>query len=115
PRLPVHDAFCEPGRVRAEAVEMPDGASFLCIARTGEGPQGGFDERPRRTALLLGCDLSFRGQVIYGDGLPPSPTLAGPACRLCERAGCLSRAEPPVTRPLGLDENVSGLSAFDFQ
>ena len=34
---------------------------------------------------------------------------------LCERQGCLARAEPPVTRPLGLDEMVTGLSAFDFQ
>jgi predicted transcriptional regulator len=31
------------------------------------------------------------------------------------RPGCLARAEPPVTRPLGLDEMATGLSAFDFQ
>jgi predicted transcriptional regulator/DNA-binding XRE family transcriptional regulator len=115
PKLPVHDVFAEPGRVLAEAVEMPDGASFLCIARTVEGPQGGFDERPRRTALLVGCDLARRDELVYGTALSPSVTLAGPACRLCERAGCLARAEPPVTRPLGLDESVAGLSAFDFQ
>jgi XRE family transcriptional regulator, fatty acid utilization regulator len=116
PKLPVHDAFAEPGRVLVEAVEMPDGSSFLCIARTVDGPQGGFDERPRRTALLLGCDISFRDQTVYGAALPSTPaTPIGPACRLCERAGCLARAEPPVTRPLGLDEMVTGLSAFDFQ
>jgi predicted transcriptional regulator/transcriptional regulator with XRE-family HTH domain len=115
PKLPVHAAFAEPGRVLVEAVEMPDGTTFLCIARTVDGPQGAFDERPRRTALLLGCELSFRDQVIYGSALAGSPTPIGPACRLCERAGCLARAEPPVTRPLGLDEMVTGLSAFDFQ
>jgi predicted transcriptional regulator len=116
PKLPVHAAFAEPGRVLIEAVEMPDGAAFLCIARTVDGPQGGFDERPRRTALLLGCDISFREQTVYGAALPGAPaTPVGAACRLCERAGCLARAEPPVTRPLGLDEMVTGLSAFDFQ
>jgi len=115
PKLLVHDAFTEPGRVLAEAVEMPDGASFLCIVRTVDGPQAGFDERPRRTALLLGCDLARRDELVYGAALSPTVTLAGPACRLCERAGCLARAEPPVTRPLGLDEAVAGLSAFDFQ
>jgi predicted transcriptional regulator/transcriptional regulator with XRE-family HTH domain len=115
PKLIVHDAFAEPGRVLAETVEMPDGAAFLTIARTIEGPQGGFDERPRRTALLLGCELSFRDQVIYGASVAGTATPIGPACRLCERAGCLARAEPPVTRPLGLDEMVTGLSAFDFQ
>ncbi len=127
PKLPVHAAFAQPGQILVEAVEMPDGAEFLCIARTLEGPQGGFSERPRRTALLLGCDIGFRDEIVYGAALPglmagtagkPSQfaaTPVGPACRLCERSGCLARAEPPVTRPLGLDEMVTGLSAFDFQ
>ncbi|MDN5927608.1 MAG: XRE family transcriptional regulator [Hyphomicrobiales bacterium] len=125
PKLPVHAAFAQPGQVLVEAVEMPDGAEFLCIARTLEGPQGSFTERPRRTALLLGCDIGFRDEIVYGAALPGggakggqgavTATPVGPACRLCERAGCLARAEPPVTRPLGLDEMVTGLSAFDFQ
>lgn len=127
PKLPVHAAFTQPGQIFVEAVEMPDGAQFLCVARTLEGPQGSFNERPRRTALLMGCDVGFKDEVVYGAALPgPAPgasakpgqivaTPIGPACRLCERVGCLSRAEPPVTRPLGLDEMVTGLSAFDFQ
>lgn len=116
PKLPVHDAFAEPGRVLARAVEMPDGAAFLCVARTVDGPQGDFDERPRRTALLLGCELSFRDRLVYAAALSDGNLASvGPACRLCERAGCLARAEPPVTRPLGLDEMVTGLSAFDFR
>lgn len=127
PKLPVHAAFTQPGQIFVEAVEMPDGAEFLCVARTLEGPQGAFNERPRRTALLLGCDIGFRSEIVYGDalaaGAPPgtskpgavAATAIGPACRLCERVGCLARAEPPITRPLGLDEMVTGLSAFDFQ
>lgn len=125
PKLPVHAAFAQPGRILVEAVEMPDGAEFLAVARTLEGPQGAFSERPRRTAILIGCDIGFRDEVIYAAALPaPSaggraPAVGavpvGPACRLCERVGCLARAEPPVTRPLGLDEMVTGLSAFDFR
>jgi predicted transcriptional regulator/DNA-binding XRE family transcriptional regulator len=126
PKLAVHAAFTQPGQIFVEAVEMPDGAEFLTIARTLEGPQGAFAERPRRTAMLLGCDIAFRDEIIYSAALPGWPsgaakpgrapaTPVGPACRLCERAGCLSRAEAPVTRPLGLDEMVTGLSAFDFQ
>ena len=123
PKLAVHAAFTQPGQVLAEAVEMPDGAEFLTIARTLEGPQGAFNERPRRTAILLGCDIGFSDEIVYGAALPGSSgksgasdaTPIGPACRLCERVGCLARAEPPVTRPLGLDEMVTGLSAFDFQ
>ncbi len=127
PKLAVHAAFGQPGQILVEAVEMPDGAEFLTIARTLEGPQGAFNERPRRTALLLGCDIGFRDEIVYGAALPAAPpasggkpgqvsaTPVGPACRLCERSGCLARAEPPVTRPLGLDEMVTGLSAFDFR
>ena len=125
PKLPVHAAFAQPGQILVEAVEMPDGAEFLCIARTLEGPQGAFAERPRRTALLLACDIGFKDEIVYGAALPAAAkagnsalagsTPVGPACRVCERAGCLARAEPPVTRPLGLDEMVTGLSAFDFQ
>lgn len=125
PKLPLHAAFAQPGQIFVEAVEMPDGAEFLCLARTLEGPQGAFGERPRRTSLLIGCDIGFRDEIVYGAALPgsavagrpgtASATPVGPACRLCERVGCLARAEPPVTRPLGLDEMVSGLSAFDFQ
>jgi predicted transcriptional regulator/DNA-binding XRE family transcriptional regulator len=127
PKLPVHAAFTQPGQIFVEAVETPDGAEFLCVARTLEGPQGAFSERPRRTAILIGCDIGFRDEIVYGAALPArlpgvgakpgavAATPVGPACRLCERSGCLSRAEPPVTRPLGLDEMVTGLSAFDFQ
>jgi predicted transcriptional regulator/transcriptional regulator with XRE-family HTH domain len=125
PKLPVHAAFAQPGQILVEAVEMPDGAEFLTIARTLEGPQGAFSERPRRTALLLGCDIGFRDEIVYSAALPGAAagavkgsvpaTPIGPACRLCERSGCLARAEPPVTRPLGLDEMVTGLSAFDFR
>ncbi|QDZ01656.1 XRE family transcriptional regulator [Nitratireductor mangrovi] len=126
PKLAVHAAFEQPGRILVEAVEMPDGAEFLTIARTLEGPQGAFSERPRRTALLLGCDIGFRDEIVYSAALPGgngqgakagavAATAVGPACRLCERTGCLARAEPPVTRPLGLDEMVTGLSAFDFR
>lgn len=124
PKLAVHAAFDRPGQILVEAVVMPDGAEFLTIARTLEGPQGAFAERPRRTALLLGCDIAFKDEVVYRAALPvgappagmdSASTAIGPACRVCERTGCLARAEPPVTRPLGLDEMVTGLSAFDFQ
>jgi predicted transcriptional regulator len=124
PKLAVHAAFAQPGQVLVEAVEMPDGAEFLTISRTLEGPQGAFSERPRRTALLLGCDIGFRDEIVYSAALPAAPsgkpaaiaaTPVGPACRFCERSGSQARAEPPVTRPLGLDEMVTGLSAFDFR
>ena len=117
PKLNIHAAFAQPGQVLVEAVQMPDGAAYLTVSRTLEGPQAGFGERVRRTALLLGCDLALGDEIVYGLALPSAaaPVPIGAACRLCERQGCLARAEPPVTRPLGLDEMATGLSAFDFR
>ncbi|ENT05001.1 short-chain fatty acyl-CoA regulator family protein [Brucella sp. 63/311] len=116
PKLPVYAAFAQAGQVLVEPAELPDGSAFLTIARTLEGPQGAFSERPRRTALLLGCALEAGEETVYGTSLSRvGNTEIGPACRLCERQGCITRAEPPLTRPLGLDEMVAGLSAFDFQ
>ena len=114
PKLNIHAAFSVPGQVLVDRVGMPDGAAFLTVARTLDGPQAAFQERVRRTALLLGCEASFADEVVYGAGMPPAVAI-GAACRLCERQGCLARAEPPVTRPLGLDEMATGLSVFDFQ
>lgn len=64
PKLPVHAAFTQPGQIIVEAVEMPDGAEFLTVSRTLEGPQGAFSERPRRTAILIGCDIGDRKSVV---------------------------------------------------
>jgi len=116
PKLPVYAAFAQAGQVLVEPVELPDGSTFLTVARTLEGPQGAFSERPRRTAILLGCALEAGVETVYGASLSKAGnTEIGSACRLCERQGCITRAEPPLTRPLGLDEMVAGISAFDFQ
>ncbi|MVA79434.1 ImmA/IrrE family metallo-endopeptidase [Agrobacterium vitis] len=114
PKLNIHAAFSEPGQILVEPVIAPDGASFLTVSRTLEGPQAGFQQRVRRTALLIGCDLAHAPDTVYGEARMASVEI-GQACRICERQACLSRAEPPMTRPLGLDEMTAGLSAFDFQ
>ncbi|MCZ4090261.1 helix-turn-helix domain-containing protein [Sinorhizobium psoraleae] len=114
PKLNIHAAFAVPGQILVDRVEMPEGSEFLVVSRTLDGPQAGFQERVRRTALLIGCDVGFAEEVVYGASRMPAVPV-GAACRLCERQGCLARAEPPVTRPLGLDEMATGLSVFDFQ
>lgn len=116
PKLGVYDAFAVPGQVLVDHAEMPDGSQYLLVARTVDGLVAGHGERVRRTAVMIGCDAAHAGQTVYGASLAPAGRVEiGRACRLCERSGCLARAEPPVTRPLGLDEMVTGLSIFDFQ
>lgn len=119
PKLVVHQAFGSPGQIFSETVVTPEDHQFVVIGRTIEGLRSGFVDRPQRTALLIGFDVAQAGQVVYADGLvgegARAPMEIGPGCRLCERTGCISRAYPPITRPLGLDEMVRGVSAFDFQ
>ena len=117
PRLGVYDAFSRPGRLAMEKAELPDGSAFLLLSRTLEAPEPILNEPPRQTALVLGLDWSAAESTVYGKtmGAEPSAVPIGPVCRLCERPGCISRAAPPVTRPLGLDEQAAGLSAFDFR
>ncbi len=131
PKLAVHQAFANPGQIFVERVITPENNQYITVARTVMGPRAGFGERPRRTALLLGFEAAVGKNVVYSDSLPADNSSAddtgqspvetfgimpiGPSCRLCERPGCLSRAHPPLTRPLGLDEMVTGMSAYDFQ
>ena len=90
-----------PCRARSlrEAVEMPGGRGVPALARTLEGPQGAFNERPRRTAILIGCDIGFRDEVgLCRPALPagsaPDPGRPRPAALLRARR-LLARAEPP--------------------
>ena len=119
PKLIVHQAFTSPGQIFAEQVITPEDARFIVVGRTIEGLRSGYRDRPQRTALLIGFDIAHTSEVVYGIGLAggeaKDATTIGPACRLCERQGCIARAHPPMTRPLGLDEMVTGLSVFDFQ
>lgn len=116
PKLNVYSAFSVPGQVLVDMVEILGGGRFVTVSRTLEGPISGFGERVRRTALLVGFDAAMSAETVYGEAASmAAPVPAGTACRLCERPGCLARAEPPVTRPLGLDEMVAGMSVFDFQ
>ncbi|MCP4071028.1 MAG: DUF2083 domain-containing protein [Hyphomicrobiales bacterium] len=118
-KLIVHQAFTSPGQIFAEQVISPDDARFIVLGRTIEGLRSGYEDRPQRTALLVGFDIAHANEVVYGTGLvgrdAKKATEIGPSCRLCERQGCIARAHPPMTRPLGLDEMVTGLSVFDFQ
>ena len=125
PKLAVHAAFAQPGQILVEAVDMPDGAEFLTHlparsrARRARSPNGRAAPRCCSAATSPFAARSSTAppcrRTAAGASGASFATPIGPACRLCERVGCLPRAEPPVTRPLGLDEVLTGLSAFDFQ
>ena len=105
----VHDAFATPGRIRTQIAEMPDGRTYLWLARTTGESNPGYLSPSRDFAVGLGCDLAFADKLVYSHGLPIHDAAAtvpiGAGCRVCERTACAQRAFPQIGRPLAADEN----------
>jgi predicted transcriptional regulator/transcriptional regulator with XRE-family HTH domain len=118
PRWNVHSAFMTPGIVRTQLSRMPDGTTYLCVARTVRQSLGGFGAAHPLLAISLGCEVSHARHLVYGDNLDLNNSNAavpiGITCRLCERTDCEQRAFPPIHRRLGIDENVRGASFYRF-
>ena len=96
----VYEAFSQPERVLTQTAVMPDGRSYLWIARqVVSGPVG--YGRPQKTfAIGLGCDLRHAHRLIYSRGLdlsdPEAATPIGTGCKVCERQRCPQRAAPSL-------------------
>lgn len=107
----VHEAFDTPGRIRRQIAEMPDGRTYLWIARTVTGRATGFRRPQPLFAVGLGCDVRHAHRLIYADGLDltdrQAVTPIGPGCRTCERTDCVQRAFPLIGRPLRADPDLS--------
>ena len=117
PRWVVHTAFARPGAMQAQVAELPDGAAFLCFARTIERPAARWGE-PRPTHVVaMGCALTHAEDVVYADGidLAAAKVGIGLSCRLCDRPDCRSRAFPPIEHRLALDPMLKSASRYRFE
>ncbi|HZH26355.1 MAG TPA: short-chain fatty acyl-CoA regulator family protein [Azospirillaceae bacterium] len=116
PRWNVHDAFRTPGRLHTQLAQMPDGTTYLSVARTVTNAGAGWKVPPRQFAIALGCDVQHAAQIVYADGLDlgsrSAATPIGVNCRLCPRLDCTQRAFPPLNHRLVVDEHVRGLSSY---
>ncbi len=119
PRWNIYHAFLQPGVINVQVSETPEGARYLCIARTVFKRAGGHGVPVSTLAIGLGCDIAHAAALVYADGIDlENPALAvpiGTTCRLCERLDCRQRAYPPVNMPHAIDENVRGVSAFTIR
>ncbi|WP_323718623.1 short-chain fatty acyl-CoA regulator family protein [Paracoccus aminovorans] len=102
----VYEAFSRPGEITRQIAQMPDGRSYLWIARMVSHGQGGFGAPVKTFAVALGCDLAHADRLVYARGLdlknPALATRIGPGCKVCERPACPQRAFPMVGRPLAV-------------
>lgn len=98
----VHAAFLSPGIVRPQASRMPDGTSYFSIARTVPDEGAASARSPRLSAIELGCESSFVGDIVYADGFDLGVASAqvpiGSSCQVCERHDCQQRILPPFRR-----------------
>lgn len=101
PLWTVYDAFARPGEILRQVAQMPDGRSYLWVARMVSHGQGGFGAPAKRFAVALGCDLTHADRLVYARGLDlGNPAAIGPGCKLCERRACPQRAFPMAGRPV---------------
>lgn len=114
----VHDAFSAPGKILKQVVQMPDGKTYFCIARTITKSTGGYLDPQREFAVGFGCSVEHAQQLIYSTGFDLDNEEAvvpiGPSCRACERLDCTQRAFPPTTKRLTIDEHRRSARPFAF-
>jgi predicted transcriptional regulator/transcriptional regulator with XRE-family HTH domain len=117
PRWVVHTAFARPGDVQIQVAELPDGAAFLCFARTVTRPARGWGEPRPVHVVAMGCAVGHAEEVAYADGidLDRAKVAIGLSCRLCDRPDCRSRAFPPLEHRLALDPNSAGVTPYRFE
>jgi hypothetical protein len=117
PRWVVHTAFAQPGAVRVQVAELPDGATYLCFARTITHPATRWGEPQAQHVIAMGCGLNHAADVIYADGLDLERAKVGIglSCRLCDRPDCHSRAFPPLEHRLSLDPLTTSATPFRFE
>ncbi|HSW16384.1 MAG TPA: short-chain fatty acyl-CoA regulator family protein [Ramlibacter sp.] len=112
----VYEAFGQPERVLTQAARMPDGRTYLWIARTVSGQHRAYGV-PRKTfSIGLGCDIQHASRLVYAKGLDvgdaQAATPIGMGCKVCERQSCPQRAFPYVGRSLEIDENETPFAPY---
>ena len=112
----VYETFGSPGKILIQLAQMPEGRSYLWVARTVERRAAHYGQPGKTFGIGLGCETRHAHRLVYGDGLDLSnranATPIGTGCRVCERENCPQRAFPPLGRKLDLDEHRSTVSPY---
>ncbi len=114
----VYETFANPGKILVQIAEMPDGRSYMWVARTVERRAARYGQPGKTFAIGLGCELRHAQRLVYSEGLDLSgdsrvrATPIGAGCRVCERDNCPQRAFPALGRALDIDEHRSTVSPY---
>jgi len=98
---------------------MPDGKTYLCLARAAFETGSSYLRPKRKFAIGLGCEIRHAHKLVYSTGLDLEDTNVvepiGVSCRVCERVDCPQRAFPPVSRKISIDENSQSTFPYSFE
>lgn len=114
----IHAAFEAPDRVQTQLIRMPEGASYVSVARTVTRSGGTYGQPAQRHAVGLGCDVAYGPRLVYADGIDldrRTPVDIGLNCYLCERPDCAARAHAPINRRLKVNERERSVAIFRFE
>ena len=102
PRWIVHHAFTMPGRIVTQVGRLPEGETFLFVARA-DPLQGGTWVNEPCHAVMIGCSMAHAHRLAFADGLdfasPQAAVPIGITCRQCPREDCGQRAHDQVRMP----------------
>ena len=112
----VYEAFAQPGRIVPQLARMPDGRSYLWVARTVTHGGSAWGALGKTHSVALGCDVQHAAQLVYSKGMdlgdPAAPVPIGMGCKVCERADCPQRAFPPIGKAIAVDERRSSFAPY---
>ena len=109
----VYEAFSTPGQIVRQVAQMPDGRTYLWIARTVRHDIGRFGDTGKLFSIALGCQIQHASRTVYATGLDLNHTVPiGAGCRVCLREDCAQRAFPPVNRPINIDAHSSSIAPY---
>jgi XRE family transcriptional regulator, fatty acid utilization regulator len=114
PLWTLHQVFTTPRTVVTQWLELPDGQRFFSIARTVNSGGGAYGSALVTRAVALVCEAQHGERMVYNDSTTPVYTPIGISCRLCHRATCLSRSEPPIGRRIMADTYRRAEAPFGF-
>ena len=107
----IHEAFASPGRILTQVAKMPDGRTYLWVARTTHSGGLGYLAPERNFAVGLGCDIGYADRMVYSHGIqtddPATIVPIGAGCKVCDRPACSQRAFPQLGRSISVSENSS--------
>ncbi|WP_291313311.1 acetate metabolism transcriptional regulator RamB [Corynebacterium sp. UBA2622] len=112
----IYESFARPGESVRQHAMMPDGRTYLWVARTVRHHRFQFNETEKLFAIGLGCETRHAERTIYARGLPlDDATQAipiGAGCRVCPRENCAQRAFPSIHHGIEVDPHTTSIAPY---